>query len=94
MGSFFAKLPIRNKYLFLIFVSELKRSNSKQNGNNKFFQIATNHDLYRGVDGISVLKTHKPDESSEGRYFIVFGCSDMYSQVKEKSFTATFNGLD
>jgi len=46
MGSFFAKLPIRNKYLFLIFVSELKRSNSKQNGNNKFFQIAANNDRY------------------------------------------------
>ena len=58
-----------------------------------YLQVIT-HGKDRGVDGISVLKTHKADEPSEGKYFIVFGCSDVYSQVKEKSFTATFNGLD
>ena len=48
----------------------------------------------RGVDSISVLKTHKPNESSNGQYFIVFSCPGFYSQVKGISFTATFNGLD
>jgi len=45
-------------------------------------------------NGISVLKTHKPDEPSNGQYFIVFGSSSLYSQVKAVSFTAPFNGLD
>jgi len=45
-------------------------------------------------NGISVLKTHKPGEPSNGQYFIVFGCSSLYSQVKGVSFTTPFNGLE
>ena len=47
-----------------------------------------------GSIAVSVLKTHKPDEPSNGTYFIVFGCGDLFFQVEPISFTATFNGLD
>ena len=47
-----------------------------------------------GTNGIDVLKTYDPNQSSEGKYFIIFACSDLYSQVKAISFTTTFNGLD
>ncbi|WP_046200539.1 DUF6935 domain-containing protein [Porphyromonas gulae] len=44
-------------------------------------------------DPIAVLKTHKPDETSEGKYFIVSESGSLYSRVREKSFQAEFNGL-
>ena len=47
-----------------------------------------------GKVGISVLKTFKPDEPSEGKYFIIDSCGDLYFQVEPISFTTTFNGLD
>ncbi|MCI6154391.1 MAG: Ig-like domain-containing protein [Bacteroidales bacterium] len=43
--------------------------------------------------GIEVLKTKKPNETSKGKYFIVFNCPDLYFQVEPISFDATFNGL-
>ena len=43
--------------------------------------------------GIEVLKTLKQDEKSEGKYFIVFNCPDLYFQVEPISFSATFEGL-
>jgi len=47
-----------------------------------------------GKVNAAVLKTHKPDEPSEGKYFIMFECSNLYFQVEPISFTATFDGLD
>ena len=43
--------------------------------------------------GIEVLKTQKKDEKSEGKYFIVFTCPDLYFQVEPISFFAPFEGL-
>ena len=42
---------------------------------------------------ISVVKTFKPDENSDGTYFIVTG-GPLYSRCKEKSFRHQFMGLD
>ncbi|SJZ31173.1 DUF6935 domain-containing protein [Porphyromonas cangingivalis] len=42
---------------------------------------------------ISVVKTFKPDENSNGTYFIVTS-SPLYSRCKEKSFRNEFKGLD
>lgn len=42
---------------------------------------------------VSVVKTLKPDEPSQGTYFIVTS-SPLYSRCKEKSFQKDFNGLD
>ena len=47
-----------------------------------------------GVEGVSVLKTLKPGEPSEGQYFIVFNCGGVYSQVQQVSFANPFNGLE
>ena len=47
-----------------------------------------------GAVNVQVLKTHKPDESSKGKYFIIFECSNIYTQVKAVSFTSPFKGLD
>lgn len=45
-------------------------------------------------DVLYVLKTKKPDETSErGKYFIVNNSPGLYSRVREISFDATFNGL-
>lgn len=45
-------------------------------------------------DPIAVLKTHKPDETSNGKYFIVSESGSLYSRVREKSFQTEFNGLE
>jgi D-methionine transport system substrate-binding protein len=45
-------------------------------------------------DMVSVLKTIKPGEPGEGKYFIVFGSGPMFSQVREISFSTPFQGLD
>ena len=47
-----------------------------------------------GFVGASVLKTYKPNEPSEGKYFIVSSCGDFYFQAEPVSFTAPFKGLD
>ena len=47
-----------------------------------------------GAESVSVLRTHKPGESSQGTYFIVFGCAGLYSSVQAVSFTSPFKGLD
>jgi len=47
-----------------------------------------------GAEAVSVLKTHKPGEPSNGEYYIVFTCAGLYSSVQAVSFTAPFNGLD
>lgn len=47
-----------------------------------------------GVVGVDVLNTLDPNQPSGGKYFIVFACSSVYSQVKAISFSATFKGLD
>jgi len=47
-----------------------------------------------GSDMIDVLKTSKPGESSEGKYFIVFNSPGLYSQVRAISFEHPFQGLD
>ncbi|MDO4790351.1 MAG: hypothetical protein Q3998_05240 [Porphyromonas sp.] len=45
-------------------------------------------------DVLYVLKTKKPDETSErGKYFIISNSPGLYSRVREISFDATFNGL-
>ena len=48
----------------------------------------------RGAEPISVLKTLKPEEPSEGEYFIVFACSGIYSQVQAIPFAKKFKGLE
>ena len=47
-----------------------------------------------GSDMVQVLKTSKPDEPSEGKYFIVFNSPGLYSQVRAISFETPFQGLD
>ena len=48
----------------------------------------------RGYEVVEVLKTYKPDEPSEGQYFIVLNSSGLYSQVKAVSFSTPFQGLE
>ena len=48
----------------------------------------------KGSEQVAVLKTSKPGEPGEGKYFIVFNSPGLYSQVKEVSFTNPFKGLD
>ena len=48
----------------------------------------------KGWSPFSVVKTLKPGEPSEGKYFIVNDSSDLYSQVREVSFAKPFEGLD
>jgi len=47
-----------------------------------------------GAETVAVLKTHKPDEPSNGEYFIVQSSPGLYSSVQAVSFTAPFKGLD
>jgi len=54
--------------------------------------ISNGHDS--GSVPVSVLKTERPGEASEGKYFIIFDCNSLYLQCKAISFTAPFNGLD
>ena len=56
-------------------------------------RVLTNGKDSGGVS-VSVLKTLKPDEPSKGKYFIIFECSNIYTQVKAVSFSAPFKGLD
>jgi hypothetical protein len=58
-----------------------------------YFEILTKG-RKSGVIGVSVLKTFKPDEASQGKYFIIFSSADLYFQAEPISFTSTFNGLD
>ena len=48
----------------------------------------------RGSVGVAVLKTHDPNQPSQGKYFIIFESSNLYTQVKAVSFTSPFKGLD
>ena len=48
----------------------------------------------KGWSPVSVVKTLKPGEPSEGKYFIVNDSCDMYSQVRDVSFAKPFAGLD
>jgi hypothetical protein len=48
----------------------------------------------KGAEQVTVLKTLKSGEPSNGKYFIVEACSGLYASVKEKSFSVPFNGLD
>ena len=48
----------------------------------------------KGAEEVAVLKTAKPGEPGNGINFIVFNSPGLYSQVKEISFTSSFNGLD
>jgi hypothetical protein len=48
----------------------------------------------KGWSPVSVVKTLKPGETGEGKYFIIFDSNDMYSQVRETSFSKPFAGLD
>ena len=47
-----------------------------------------------GRDVVWVIKTHRPGEPSEGKYFIVNNCPNLYSQVRQISYTTPFEGLD
>ena len=47
-----------------------------------------------GAESVAVLKTHKPDESSNGEYYIVMNSPGLYSSVQAVSFTTPFKGLD
>lgn len=59
-----------------------------------FLKILTNGKDSKS-DKVEVLKTHKPGEPGEnGKFFIVSNSPGMYSQVKEKSFSQEFKGLD
>jgi hypothetical protein len=48
----------------------------------------------RGSEVVEVIKTLKPGEPSEGKYFIVLNSPGLYSQVKAVSFANPFQGLD
>jgi hypothetical protein len=48
----------------------------------------------KGAEQVSVLKTLRPGEPSEGKYFIIFSCPGLYSSVKGVSFANPFQGLD
>lgn len=48
----------------------------------------------KGSEQVAVLKTQRPGEPGEGKYFIVFNSPGLYAQVKEVSFTNPFKGLD
>jgi len=48
----------------------------------------------KGWSPVSVVKTLRPGEPSEGKYFIVNDSCDMYSQVRDVSFAKPFAGLD
>jgi len=48
----------------------------------------------KGWSPVSVVKTLKPGEASEGKFFIINDSCDMYSQVREVSFAKPFEGLD
>ncbi|MCL2040798.1 MAG: hypothetical protein FWG84_01990 [Bacteroidales bacterium] len=48
----------------------------------------------KGVESFEVVKTLKPGEPGEGKYFIVEKCAGVYSSVKNISFSTPFNGLD
>jgi len=48
----------------------------------------------KGVESVEVVKTLKPGEPGEGKYFIVEKCSGLYSSVKNISFSKPFNGLE
>jgi len=48
----------------------------------------------KGWSPVSVVKTLKPGEASEGKYFIINDSCDMYSQVRDVSFAKPFEGLD
>ena len=48
----------------------------------------------KGAESVEVVKTFKPGEPGDGKYFIVEKCSGLYSSVKNISYTETFNGLD
>ena len=54
--------------------------------------VSNGHDS--GSVPVSVLKTSRPGETSEGKYFIMFDCNSLYLQCRAVSFNATFNGLD
>ena len=47
-----------------------------------------------GSEIADVLNTLKPDEPSEGKYFIVFNSPGLYSQVQAVSFANPFQGLE
>jgi len=47
-----------------------------------------------GREGVDVVMTAKPGETSGNRYFIVDNSPGLYSQVREISFTTPFEGLD
>jgi hypothetical protein len=48
----------------------------------------------KGAEEVAVLKTAKPGEPGNGACFIVSNCPGLYAQVKEISFTSSFEGLD
>jgi len=48
----------------------------------------------KGWSPVSVVKTLKPGEPSEGKYFIINDSGDLYSQVREVSFAKPFVDLD
>jgi len=48
----------------------------------------------QGFEIISVVKTFKPDEPSNGTYFIVNNCPGLYVQVAPISYEHKFLGLD
>ena len=48
----------------------------------------------KGWSPVSVVKTLKPGEPGEGKYFIINDSCDLYSQVREVSFATPFTGLD
>jgi hypothetical protein len=48
----------------------------------------------QGADNVETLKTMRPGEPGDGKFFIVSNSPGLYSQVKEVSFSNPFQGLD
>ena len=60
----------------------------------KFFIKSNGHELNDGLQPVAVMKTARPNEPSENKYYIISELSSIFLQCKEKSFTVDFNGLD
>ena len=69
-----------------------------QNSNDYQTQVLSLTVLTKGKSSgselVDVLNTLKPDEPSEGKYFIVFNSPGLYSQVQAVSFANPFKGLE
>jgi hypothetical protein len=80
--------------MFVTHTSISEYSNTYQANYFKFFVKSNGHDTNDGLQPVVVVKTAKPGEPGEGKYYIVEEASSIYLQCRERSFSANFNGLD